>query len=79
MPTHALRLLALVAVLTFVAQLRADEPADHWAWKKPERPKVPAGARLANPIDALIRAKLADAKIAPDLLHVHRLPFVDKR
>ena len=67
MPTHAYRLLALVAALVLVAPCCADEPADHWAWKKPERPKVPvvAGAQLANPIDAFIRAKLADAKLAP--------------
>ncbi len=44
----------------------ADERRDHWAWKKPERPKVPvAGRTSANPIDAFIRAKLADAKLAP--------------
>jgi len=34
-----------------------------WAFKKPERPPVPAGA--VNPIDAFINRKLKDAGIAP--------------
>ncbi len=57
-----MRTAAALLLLAALAPLRADEPANHWAWKKPERPKVPAGA---NPIDAFVRAKLADAKLSP--------------
>jgi hypothetical protein len=66
MPTLTRRLFAL-ALVALVAPVRADEPADHWAWTKPERPKVPAvaGAQPANPIDCFIRAKLEGAKLAP--------------
>jgi hypothetical protein len=56
------RLLALVVALV-AAPVRADEGADHWAWKKPTRPTVPAGA--PNPIDAFIRAKQKAAGITP--------------
>ena len=58
---------ALLLLVVVIAPGRADEPQNHWAWKKPERPKVPAvaGQTLANPIDAFIRAKLADAKLSP--------------
>ena len=61
----AAALLLLVAIP--LLPVRADEPQNHWAWKKPERPKVPAieGQTLANPIDAFIRAKLTDAKLSP--------------
>jgi hypothetical protein len=67
MPTAAHRLFALAAVLVLVAPCRADEPANHWAWQAPTKPKVPAvaGAKPANQIDAFIQAKLKDAKIAP--------------
>ncbi|MCI0705644.1 MAG: DUF1549 and DUF1553 domain-containing protein, partial [Planctomycetia bacterium] len=64
---HTYRLLILLAAIVFVAPLRAqDEPENHWAWKKPERPKVPvvAGEQPANPIDAFIRAKLDSAKLS---------------
>ncbi len=64
MPTLA-RYLALAA-LVLVTHARADEPADHWAWKKPTRPVVPAvEPRPADPIDAFIREKLGAAKLAP--------------
>ncbi len=53
------RLLPLLAVL-LASPARAD---DHWAWTKPTRPPVPAGA--ANPIDAFVRARLAAANLAP--------------
>ncbi len=58
---------ALLLLLVALAPCRADEPREHWAWKKPERPKVPvvAGQTFENPIDAFIRAKLADAKLSP--------------
>jgi hypothetical protein len=42
---------------------RAESPADHWAWKRPVRPPVPAGA--AHPVDAFVRAKLAAAGVKP--------------
>ena len=53
---------ALLIVLAAVP-VRAESPADHWAWKRPVRPPVPAGA--ANPIDAFIRAKLTAAGLKP--------------
>ena len=60
-------LFAVTVALVLVAPVRADDPAEHWAWKKSERPKVPAvkGAQPANPIDAFIRAKLEAAKLTP--------------
>jgi hypothetical protein len=36
---------------------------DHWAFRKPMRPAMPAGA--ANPIDAFIRAQLTEKKLTP--------------
>ena len=58
--------LLLLVAIPFLP-IRADEPQNHWAWKKPERPKVPAveGQTLTNPIDAFIRAKLVAAKLPP--------------
>ncbi|HYH67360.1 MAG TPA: DUF1549 and DUF1553 domain-containing protein [Urbifossiella sp.] len=52
--------LAPLLVLLLAPAARAD---DHWAWKKPARPPVPAGA--ANPVDAFVRARLTTAKLAP--------------
>ncbi len=55
----------LLLILVAAEMCTADERRDHWAWKKPGRPKVPVnGLTSANPIDAFIRAKLADAKLA---------------
>jgi hypothetical protein len=58
---------ALLLFLVTLLPSQAAEPQDHWAWKKPERPKVPAvaGQAVANPIDAFIRSKLSDAKLSP--------------
>ena len=53
------RIVPLIALLLAPAA-RAD---DHWAWKKPTRPQVPAGA--ANPIDAFVNARLSAARLAP--------------
>ncbi|VTR96202.1 Uncharacterized protein OS=Singulisphaera acidiphila (strain ATCC BAA-1392 / DSM 18658 / VKM B-2454 / MOB10) GN=Sinac_4601 PE=4 SV=1: PSCyt2: PSD1 [Gemmata massiliana] len=60
----AAALLILVALVP--RPCRADEPQNHWAWKKPERPKVPVadGQQPANPVDAFIRAKLTAAKLS---------------
>ena len=41
----------------------ATAHADHWAWTPPVRPSVPAGH--ANPVDALVRAKLDAAGLTP--------------
>ena len=56
------RLLTLAAALV-ASPCVADDGADHWAWKKPTRPSVPAGT--PNPIDALIRAKQKAAGFTP--------------
>jgi hypothetical protein len=55
----------LLAFLLFTGFVRADD--DHFAWKPPVRPKVPAvrGDKPANPIDAFILAKLDEAGIKP--------------
>ena len=61
-------------MLAVVARVRAADPsysdpeltaADraHWAFVPPKRPAVPEGAD--NPIDAFIRAKLAEKKLTP--------------
>ena len=62
-----MRIAAALLIFVALAPCQADEPQNHWAWKKPERPKVPAveGHSFANPIDAFIRAKLVAAKLAP--------------
>ncbi len=49
--------LVLFVVLGGVA--RAEEPADHWAWKKPTRPTVPK-SKHASPIDAFVSSKLSE-------------------
>ena len=58
-------LLLLVALAP--TPVRADEPQNHWAWKKPERPTVPVveGQTFSNPIDAFVRAKQVAAKLSP--------------
>jgi hypothetical protein len=57
----------MLLFLVALSPCQAAEPQDHWAWKKPELPKVPVGAgeTAAIPIDAFIRAKLTDAKLSP--------------
>jgi len=53
--------LSTIAVALVLAPLAWPAPNDdHWAWKPPIRPTVPAvrGAQPTNPIDAFIRAKL---------------------
>src|SRR5205823_1473719 len=60
---YLFRGLLVAVVLAAAAPLRADPPADHWAWRKPVRPKVPATA--TNPIDAFIRARLKAVGLAP--------------
>ena len=54
----------ILAVLAAAGLARADE---HWAWKPPTRPSVPEvrGEKAANPIDALIRAKLDAVGLSP--------------
>jgi hypothetical protein len=63
----ARHLLAVAAALALAGAARADGPQDHWAWKKPARPAVPAvsGPQPTNPIDAFVRVKLEAAKLAP--------------
>jgi hypothetical protein len=51
----------LVAVLA--APSVAADAKDHWAFKAPARPAVPAGA--THPIDAFIRARLAKEGLKP--------------
>jgi hypothetical protein len=58
-----MRTLPTLLVLLVAVPGRADSPEDHWAWKAPTRPAVPAGA--ANPIDAFIRARLKAAGLEP--------------
>jgi hypothetical protein len=60
------KLLSLVLLLIAVAA-RADDPADHWAWKPPVRPAVPAarGPYPSNPIDAFVRARLDAVGLPP--------------
>jgi Protein of unknown function (DUF1553)/Protein of unknown function (DUF1549) len=68
MPPRLLHLLVLLLALVIIIPCRADTPEqrDHWAWKKPERPTVPAvEPRAANPIDAFVRARLKAAGLAP--------------
>src|SRR5205085_4842471 len=59
-------LLPLAAVFVTAAVGPAQSPADHWAWKPPTRPPVPAvrGAQPANPIDAFVRARLDAAGLS---------------
>lgn len=35
----------------------ADDPANHWAFQKIERPALPVGVKESNPIDAFLSAK----------------------
>jgi hypothetical protein len=71
-------LLSLLGIATVLAQDPAAyrEPEltakdrEHWAFKKPVRPAVPAGE--ANPIDAFIRERLKKAGLSPS-------PDADKR
>jgi hypothetical protein len=67
MPTLARCVFAISAALCFAFTARADDPENHWAWKQPTRPSVPAvkGAQPSNPIDSFIRAKLESAKLEP--------------
>jgi Protein of unknown function (DUF1553)/Protein of unknown function (DUF1549) len=53
-------------ILCFFGVAHAEEPADHWAWKKPTRSTVPS-TMSSSPIDAFVRAKLdtAGLKFAP--------------
>src|SRR5262245_34411115 len=47
---------------------RRAEDKDHWAWKAPSRPPVPAvkdPGRVKNPIDAFILAKVDEAGLEP--------------
>src|SRR5689334_9998389 len=59
MPPHRIRLLALALVLATAVIGRADPPAEHWAFRLPQRLDIPSKA--ANPIDAFVRAKLEAA------------------
>ncbi len=58
----------LMVALAVATPCSADPAEDlaHWAWKKPERPKVPiVEPQPTNPIDAFVRAKLKDAGLSP--------------
>ncbi len=66
MISPATRRLTLAVVLMLAAVAAAEEPADHWAWRPPVRPAVPTvTASAANPIDAFVRTRLADAGLSP--------------
>ncbi len=45
------------------ASVKLEQKIDHWAFKPPVKPKVPANAK--HPIDAFIRAHLETEKLAP--------------
>ena len=72
----ALRLPSLCVTVVAVAIGRADSPQEHWAWKPPTRPAVPAvrGSPPANPIDAFIRAKLDAGRPHARAARVARTP-----
>src|SRR5262249_24001838 len=61
------RLSSLVVALTLAPLARAAPTDDHWAWKPPVRPSVPAvpGSQPKNPIDPFIPAKLYAAGLSP--------------
>jgi hypothetical protein len=69
MPSRLPYLPVLVVAFGVIATGQAETPEerDHWAWKKPQRPQVPVvgGQKLANPIDAFIRARLKAAGVIP--------------
>src|SRR5262245_36596506 len=68
MPRLSHSLALFLALVLGVPTWAADTPEqrDHWAWKKPERPKVPeAEPRAANPTDAFVRARLKAAGLSP--------------
>ncbi|HEX8910793.1 MAG TPA: PSD1 and planctomycete cytochrome C domain-containing protein [Humisphaera sp.] len=44
---------------------RAYKPEDLWAYRPVRRPAIPAGRERANPVDALIDARLAAAGLPP--------------
>src|SRR5262245_32763092 len=62
-----MRLRTSAVTLAVAAPGRADPRADHWAWKPPVRPPVPAvrGPQPANPIDAFVRARLDASGLEP--------------
>jgi len=73
MPPFALRSWTLILLLATVANARAQSPEDHWAWKRPAKPAVPAG--VGNPIDAFVRLRLETEglKVAPPATREHRI------
>jgi len=73
MPPFALRSWTLILLLATVANSRAQSPEDHWAWKRPAKPAVPAG--VGNPIDAFVRLRLETEglKVAPPATREHRI------
>jgi hypothetical protein len=51
----------------------ASQPAKHWAWQPISKPAVPKiAAKLSNPIDAFVRARLDKAGLTP-------APMADRR
>jgi hypothetical protein len=64
---------ALVVLLPLADAARAEQPItprdrEHWAFRAPARPKVPATARpdwVRTPVDAFILARLAKENLAP--------------
>src|SRR5260370_36646589 len=66
--------LMLLGILTRPERSQAGDPdwsgpkKNHWAWKAPGRPALPAvrnEAWVRNPIDAFVLAKLDAAKLKP--------------
>ncbi len=51
-------ILLMLASGLCVGSACAEEPVDHWAWKKPVRPTVPK-SKLDSPIDAFVTRQLA--------------------
>jgi len=57
----------VLALLVGACSGTAESPADHWAWKKPTRPPVPAVANsgTSSAIDAFVRSRLEAAGMPP--------------
>ncbi|MBI2949370.1 MAG: DUF1553 domain-containing protein [Verrucomicrobia bacterium] len=61
---HGWWLAVLVAISGQVVECAPKPEPRHWAYQKPVRPKLPAHAGAAHPIDAFIKAALAQKSLA---------------
>src|SRR5262245_12818919 len=62
MARHSIRF--LICLLAFAGPAAADDKADHWAWKAPQRPAVPQVVDAPTPIDAFLLDKLNRAGLS---------------